>query len=98
LISFDDMDLLSDKLYRYDETGFLAIPFANTQKDVWDYAIKKISKLPAFVEFLQSLKPVEMFEATMSASAIVKSVSTGIGGVAALAITVVSLGKINLKR
>lgn len=29
---------------------------------------------------------------------IVKSVSTGIGGVAALAITVVSLGKINLKR
>lgn len=69
LISFDDMDLLSDKLYRYDETGFLAIPFANTQKDVWDYAIKKISKLPAFVEFLQSLKPVEMFEATMSASA-----------------------------
>lgn len=69
LISFDDMDLLSDELYSYDEVGFLAIPFANTQKDVWDYTVEKLNKLPAFMEFLQSLKPVEMFETSMSASA-----------------------------
>lgn len=69
LINFDDVDLLSDELYRYDEAEFLAIPFANTQKEVWDYTVKKLQKLPAFIEFLQGLKPVEMFDASMSASA-----------------------------